>query len=282
MDREKAPVSRELAHGSFWRLARFECRAGPGDRPFEERHETVSIAAVLAGGFVYRTASGSATLHPGAVLLGDAGACFECGHDHGTGDLCLALGLAREDGIRFDRPSLEPKAESHVLAAGLHALARARDPLRADEIAAVLAARAGALAKGEAPAGRTPSPREARRIARAVRLIEARADAALDLAALAREAAMSKFHFLRVFRRVVGVTPYRYVIDLRLARAAQMLAQGRLDATSTAFAAGFGDLSSFAREFKRRYGASPAAFGRDPGAVLDPALGDSAPQKRAV
>lgn len=278
----QAPESRELAKGSFWRLARFECRAGPGDRPFEERHETISIAAVLSGSFVYRTASGRGTLHPGAVLLGDAGACFECGHDHGTGDLCLALGLAPEAGIRFDRPALEPKPESQVLAAGLHALARARDPLRADEIAAALAARAGALAKGAAPAGRAASPREERNIARAVRLIEARAEGKIDLDALAREAAMSKFHFLRVFRRVVGVTPYRYVVDLRLARAARTLARGRMDATRAAFAAGFGDLSSFAREFKRRYGASPAAFGRHPGAALDPSVADSAPQKRAV
>lgn len=282
MDQAPAPISRQLAQGSFWRLARFECRAGPNDRPFEERHETASIAAVMSGSFTYRTRSGSTALHPGAVLLGDAGACFECGHDHGTGDLCLALGLSRDEEIRFSRPSLGPKAETQILVAGLHALARTRDPLRADEIAAALAARAAALAQGVAPAGRAASPSEERRIARAVRLIEARAEEKLDLAALAREAAMSKFHFLRVFRRVVGVTPYRYVIDLRLARAAESLMRGHENATHVALAAGFGDLSTFVREFKRRYGAPPAAFGRDPAAALVAGPGDAAPQKRAV
>ncbi|MCM0020358.1 MAG: AraC family transcriptional regulator [Tagaea sp.] len=282
MDQGPAPISRDLAQGSFWRLARFECRAGPGDRPFEERHETASIAAVVSGSFTYRTRSGRAALHPGAVLLGEAGACFECGHDHGTGDLCLALGLSREDEIGFARPSLGPKAETRILVAGLHALAAARDPLRADEIAAALALRASALAQGTAPAGRAASAREERRIARAVRMIEARAAEKLDLAALAREAAMSKFHFLRVFRRVVGVTPYRYVIDLRLARAMESLARGHESATHAAFASGFGDLSAFVREFKRRYGAPPAAFGRDPAAALAAGGADSAPQKRAV
>src|SRR3546814_10002889 len=75
-------TSRPVAAGDSWIVREIICRAGPEQRAFEERHETVSISAVLGGTFRYRTEAGTALLHPGALLLGQAGACFECGHDH--------------------------------------------------------------------------------------------------------------------------------------------------------------------------------------------------------
>src|SRR5262245_62715126 len=84
-------VARVLASGPGWSVSDVVCTAGPRDRPYEERHETVSIAAVTAGSFQYRTDGGRAVLAPGGILLGNAGACFECGHEHGIGDRCLAF-----------------------------------------------------------------------------------------------------------------------------------------------------------------------------------------------
>ena len=54
--------ARVLASGPGWSVSDVICTAGPHDRPFEERHEAVSIAAVTAGTFQYRTASGRAVL----------------------------------------------------------------------------------------------------------------------------------------------------------------------------------------------------------------------------
>ncbi|MGO8914396.1 MAG: AraC family ligand binding domain-containing protein [Stellaceae bacterium] len=90
------PVARVLAGGEDWRISEQVCRAGPQDRPFEERHEEVTIAAVVAGSFRYRCSTGEALLYPGALLLGNAGTCFECGHDHSTGDRCIAFHFAPE------------------------------------------------------------------------------------------------------------------------------------------------------------------------------------------
>ena len=72
------------------------CRSGPDDRRFEERHTRVSIAAVISGSFVYRCDSGSELLHPGALLLGNTGSCFECGHEHSRGDRCVAFHLDQD------------------------------------------------------------------------------------------------------------------------------------------------------------------------------------------
>src|SRR5262247_819042 len=80
------PNSHLLASGPGWSVRDIVCTAGPHDRPFEERHDSVCIAAVMQGTFQYRSTHGAAVLAPGAVLLGNEGACFECGHEPGTGD----------------------------------------------------------------------------------------------------------------------------------------------------------------------------------------------------
>jgi len=63
-----APAVRALCRGREWSVSEYLCTAGPHDRPFEERHHGVSIAAVIEGTFTYRTDSGTAMLHPGAFL----------------------------------------------------------------------------------------------------------------------------------------------------------------------------------------------------------------------
>jgi len=80
-----------LASGPGWRVEDVTCFAGPHDRPFEEQHDLVCVAAVTRGTFQYRTPNGRATLVPGALMLGNPGACFECCHEHGVGDRCLSF-----------------------------------------------------------------------------------------------------------------------------------------------------------------------------------------------
>ncbi len=93
-----------------------------------------------------------------------------------------------------------------------------------------------------------------------MRHIEQRAEAAIDLDVLAGLACMSKYHFLRTFRRLVGTTPYRFVLDLRLRRAAVALRTTREPVGAIAFGAGFGDLSTFNHRFRVTFGAAPNAF----------------------
>src|SRR5207247_1546822 len=84
-------TGRQLARGEGWTVEDVICTSGPQDRPFEEHHAHVSIGIVAAGTFQYRSAAGSELMTPGSLLLGNAGQCFECGHEHGSGDRCLAL-----------------------------------------------------------------------------------------------------------------------------------------------------------------------------------------------
>ena len=85
-------------------------------------------------------------------------------------------------------------------------------------------------------------------------------DEALDLAALARAAALSPFHFHRVFRGMVGETPLEMHRRLRLERAAKQLLESRAAVTTIAFDAGYETHEAFTRSFHQAYGTSPSAF----------------------
>jgi AraC family transcriptional regulator len=261
-----------LAAGPGWRALDVVCTHGPEDRPFEERHGDVSIAAVTTGMFQYRTRQGAALLAPGSLLLGNAGACFQCGHAHGQGDRCLAFHFSAEflesvvadvaDARRIDfaLPSLPPLPELVPLLASAEAAREQRDSAAFEELALRLAGTVTTLLVQGRSAARRPSARDEKRIARALRLIERAGHAPLTLAALAREAAMSRYHFLRSFTQVTGVTPHQYVLRLRLHRAAVRLRRTCEAISTVAYDAGFNDLSTFNRRFRRMIGMSPSEF----------------------
>ncbi len=264
-----ALASHVLASGLGWRVLDAVCSSGPQDRPFEEQHAEISIAAVTRGTFQYRTRQGSATLVPGALLLGNAGACFQCGHEHSHGDRCLAFHFEPEhletivDGARpvcFDVPSLPPLPQLMPLFAAAEAARDDGDATALEELAIRLAgAVATLLTEAQAPL-RRPSTRDERRITAVVRRIEAQAHEPLTLKALAGDAAMSPYHFLRTFRQVIGMTPHQFILRTRLHRAAVRLRRSGDAVSAIAFDAGFNDLSTFNRRFRRLMGVNPGAY----------------------
>ena len=269
-----APASRRLAGGAGWSFHEFICHSGPGDRPFEERHGGVSIAAVVAGTFTYRADTGRALLHPGALLLGNHGACYQCGHEHGAGDRCISVQLSPDyfsevaasaaGSARFRFPAAMLPSDRSFLPQTvlLEALGRERDPLSIEEGLIGFVAAALRALSGAPPSPQRVSSQDARRVSRAVRYIEAHAAEPLDLDRLASVAAASKFHFLRIFRRAVGLTPYQFLLTTRLRRAALKLLASADPVSAIAYEAGFGDLSTFNAAFRQRFGAAPQAFRR--------------------
>lgn len=266
---------RELAAGSGWFVRDLMCGAGPDDVPFEEAHGTVAIAAVLSGTFVYQTTQGRDFLSPGSILLGNLGSCFQCGHEHGTGDRCLSfhftadyweeIASAVPGGHRgkFDIPSLPPAASLLPTTAMIEA---ARDLGRPamEEIALEFAGTVLGLASGVNHGRRNSRVIDEGRVSGAIRRIELSAheleEDRLSLGALAKEADMSRYHFLRIFRRLVGQTPHQYVLLLRMQKAAVMLLTTTVPLTTIALDAGFNDLSTFIRRFRGVMGMSPGAY----------------------
>jgi AraC family transcriptional regulator len=120
--------SRRIAGDADWEVSDVLCTSAPRDRPFEEEHSRVSVAMVVSGTFQYRSVLGRAEMTPGSLMLGNAGDCYECGHEHATGDRCIAfryapefiehlvpaLGMRRTTG-RFRSASMPPRPETSSL-----------------------------------------------------------------------------------------------------------------------------------------------------------------------
>jgi AraC-like DNA-binding protein len=81
----------------------------------------------------------------------------------------------------------------------------------------------------------------------------------VELQELAVIACMSKFHFVRAFTAILGVTPHRYQLLLRLAKAKAMLGQGS-EIAQVAAHAGFWDQSHFDRSFRLFVGMTPTQY----------------------
>lgn len=99
-----------------------------------------------------------------------------------------------------------------------------------------------------------------KRIMRVVDHIHDNPTGDLSLDALAEVAALSRFHFHRVYRAVTGETAAQTVRRMRLHRAAVLLIRTAMPLAQVARDVGYPHLSSFARAFTDAYGTPPAAF----------------------
>jgi AraC-like DNA-binding protein len=159
----------------------------------------------------------------------------------------------------WKRASLPPLAETAVFGELAQAAAERRSHLALDEAALLLAHRAASLA-GEKPREVRAGGRDRRRAIEAAAWMDAHCDEDLDLSRAAALFDLSPFHFLRVFARVVGVTPHQYVMRCRIRRAARTLAMSDRSVTEVALSCGFNDLANFTRAFRRAAGTTPTSF----------------------
>jgi len=269
--------ARRLAQGDGWTVQDVVCTSGPQDRPFEELHSGFSIAIVAAGSFQYRSSAGCELMTPGSLLLGNAGQCFECGHEHGLGDRCLSFyyapdyfdRLAADAGARgprpdFRTPRLPPvRALSPLIARACTGLTMNDDvDVPWEELSVQLAAQTVQLVSGLSPNRNGAPPSAVARVTRVVRTIERHPDAGLTLGRLAREAGLSPYHFLRTFERLTGLTPHQYLLRARLREAAIRLVdtEPRSRVLDIALDCGFGDVSNFNRAFRAEFGVSPRVY----------------------
>jgi len=92
--------------------------------------------------------------------------------------------------------------------------------------------------------------------------VDANLESNIDLADLAAVANLSRCHFARAFKQSVGATPHDYLVQRRLERAQELLADTEMPLAEIALATGFSDQSHFSRRFREHLNASPSAFRR--------------------
>ena len=248
----------------------YRCEAMQGAAPFVEVHDAWSVSYVRCGSFGYHARGEAHELVAGSVLVGRPGDEYACTHEHACGDECLSVqlepGLIEAMGQSPERKgagrtgALPPLPDLMVLGELAQAAAQGTSDLGVDEAALLFASRFAALASDRPHADAAPTARDRRRAVEAALWIDAHSHTQLDLATIARAAGVSAFHFLRLFRAALGVTPHQYLLRARLRRAARLLAEDGRTITDVAQDAGFNDLSNFVRTFHRAAGVSPGAF----------------------
>lgn len=82
----------------------------------------------------------------------------------------------------------------------------------------------------------------------------------LTIPQLARICYFSEYHFMRFFKKYMGISCLEYIKTLRLEKAASLLGQNADSILEISLASGFSNLSYFYREFKKKYGMTPKQF----------------------
>lgn len=219
-------------------------------------HDEYGVGLVTAGaqrswsgrGAVEAVRGDLITVNPGEMHDG-----MPIGGDRAWSMLYLARPLV--DRLMADtsvaREFAAPVVAGHRLAPAFLTLRRAGDAAAFEQAAALLL---GALF---GIAGRAdPMPAALRRVRDRID-----ADPAGDhpLAELARLAGLGRFHTIRAFTRLTGLTPHAYVVQRRLDLVRRAIRGGQTLA-GAAIDAGFADQSHMHRAFVARYGATPGAF----------------------
>jgi AraC-like DNA-binding protein len=81
----------------------------------------------------------------------------------------------------------------------------------------------------------------------------------INLGDLATKAFISKFHFLRLFKLLYGVTSHQYLTSVRIENAKRLLNNGK-SISETCITVGFNSYTSFTGLFKKTTGTTPVAF----------------------
>jgi AraC family transcriptional regulator len=268
----KSPDTYPLAAGDGWTIYDVVCTAGPDHPVFEEQHSQTSIAVVLNGTFQYRTSTGRELMTPGSLLLGNAGASFACGHQHGVGDRCISFHYSddwrddfqlRDERRCFNIPRIPPIRSLSPLVADVSMLPRSHmDHAMFQEIAFRVFEQATQLQHGLTGRQRASDPSSLARVTRVLRSIEATPEASHELSEMAAMARLSPYHFLRCFDELTGTTPRQYLLRVRLRRAARRLKEESTKVLDIALDCGFRDVSNFNHAFRTEFGESPRSYRR--------------------
>lgn len=98
------------------------------------------------------------------------------------------------------------------------------------------------------------------RLALAKEMMDDWREASLNIDTVAKGAMLSTAHLFRTFKQVYGLSPYQYLLKKKLDKAASLLSAKKHTVTEIAYEAGFADLASFSKAFKKMYGRSPNRF----------------------
>ncbi|RIV40277.1 helix-turn-helix domain-containing protein [Micromonospora radicis] len=104
-----------------------------------------------------------------------------------------------------------------------------------------------------------------RAVLRTIAVMRDRMGDPLTVDDLARAAMFSKFHFTRLFQRVTGISPGRFLSALRLQKAKHLLLSTGMNVADISAEVGYSSVSTFSNRFTRSVGMPPTTYRRRAG-----------------
>lgn len=183
-------------------------------------------------------------------------------------DLTLqrVLGELRRPPSNFELLRSSYVQDAQIRHIGLAALAECQSGfpsgrIYGESLAIALAARlVSCYSSGQLNFPNTNDGLPAWRLRRVTEFIEENINSELSLADLATIAQFSEYHFSRMFKLSTGLTPHRYVMERRVARAKELLSQSQISIKEISTSVGFADQAHLTTVFKRLTGATPKQY----------------------
>lgn len=100
-------------------------------------------------------------------------------------------------------------------------------------------------------------------IHKVIQLIHSHYSQPLSVDRMIQDIPLSKYHFIRMFRRIMGVTPYQYLMNYRINQSKHLLRLSDSSISEIAVSCGFSDASNFISQFKKHVGQTPSQYQRD-------------------
>jgi AraC-like DNA-binding protein len=240
----------------------------------EECSAATHLVFPYRGAYVRHLGRDEAVAEANQVLFFNRDEGYRVSHPVSGGDSCLTLQVDEEllrelapkpllrDGptpaFRQQRMPIDPRAQA-LVALLRHSLDKGiAEPLEAESLALTLVRRTL-----RPQAVRAPAHSVARRrvVDRVKLLLTSDLSRRWTLAEIAAEVGGSAVYLTQVFQQVEGLPLYRYQLNLRLARALDLMAEYD-DLTALGLELGFSSHSHFTAAFRRVYGRSPSEFRR--------------------
>jgi AraC family transcriptional regulator len=240
----------------------------------EEYATATHLVFPYRGAYVRHLGQDEAVAEANQVLFFNRKDAYQVSHPVRGGDSCLSLQVDEEllreltpkallrDGptlaFREQRMPIDPRAQA-LVALLRHSLDKGiAEPLEAESLALTLVRR---TLRPQAIRARPHSIARQRLVDRAKLLLTSDLSRRWTLADIAAEVGGSAVYLTQVFQQLEGMPLYRYQLNLRLARALDLIAEYD-DLTVLGLELGFSSHSHFTSAFQRTYGRSPSEFRR--------------------
>ncbi len=230
-------------------------------------HENVEILCVTRGEGLLTCAETHIPMRAGDLVVIDSGLLHRIESKTSVNYHCLIVDEAfcRRNGLAPGDCTFPRIIRDEALAAQYHKIAEAYisdDPFREAALRAAVLSFMVSLLRGYGTPTAGQAPRSDSAICTAISYIRVHYKEPIDLDFLSAQVNLSKYHFIRQFKRATGQTVIAYLNHVRVEQAERLLREGGASVASVAEACGFVSHSYFSKVFLRLRGVLPSAIAK--------------------